>query len=190
MIYLQLFLRFLLIGVLAFGGGYAVLPLVQSQCVDITGWLTMGEFSDLVTISQITPGPIAIDAAAFVGMKTAGVPGALVASFSFMLPPFIIVSVLYVLYKKYGQLRFMQDIMSGLKPAVIGLIASAALSMAVEAVWPGALTLADADIFSAVLFLAVFVVLRVKRTPIIPTLLACGALGVLEYAVGAYVFGL
>lgn len=190
MIYLQLFLRFLLIGALAFGGGYAVLPLVQSQCVDVTGWLTMGEFSDLVTISQITPGPISIDAAAFVGMKTAGIPGALVASFAFMLPPFIIVTVLYILYKKYGQLKFTQDIMRALKPAVVGLIASASLGMIIEAVFPGAVSLAGLDIFGAALFVAAFVILRVKRTPIIPTLLACGAFGVLEYASRTLIFGL
>lgn len=190
MILLQLFLRFLVIGALSFGGGYAVLPLVQSQCVELTGWLTMTEFSDLVTISQITPGPIAIDAAAFVGMKMAGVPGALVASFAFMLPPFIIVTILFVLYKKFGRFRLMQDIMSGLKPAVVGLVASAALGLIVEAVWPGVLSLGAVDVFGAVLFLACFVILRLKKTPIIPTLLTCGALGVIQYAVQTYVFGL
>lgn len=187
---IQLFLRFLLIGALSFGGGYAVLPLVQSQCVELTGWLTMSEFSDLVTLSQITPGPIAIDAAAFVGMKAAGIPGALVASFAFMLPPFVIVTVLFVLFRKYGRLQFMQDIMSGLKPAVVGLIASAALGLIIEAVWPGAVTLASMDIFSAVLFLACFLILRLKKTPVIPTLLACGAIGVLQYVVQTFVFGL
>ena len=80
MIYIQLFLGFMYIGVLAFGGGYAALPLIQQTCVEQNGWLSMTEFSDLLTISQITPGPIAINSASFVGMKAAGFAGSVVAS--------------------------------------------------------------------------------------------------------------
>ena len=75
MIYLKLFLSFLQIGLFSFGGGYAAMPLIQEQVVTQHGWLTMTEFTDLITISQMTPGPIAINAATFVGSKIAGVPG-------------------------------------------------------------------------------------------------------------------
>ena len=75
MIYLKLFLSFLQIGLFSFGGGYAAMPLIQDQVVSQHGWLTMTEFTDLITISQMTPGPIAVNAATFVGSKIAGVPG-------------------------------------------------------------------------------------------------------------------
>lgn len=177
---LSLFLSFCIIGVLAFGGGYAALPLIQEQCVDVHHWLSMSEFSDLLTISQITPGPIAINSATFVGMKVAGIPGAVVASLGFMFPPFVIVSLLYLVFKKYGKLTFMQNILSGLKPAVVGLIAVAALRVVVEALWGGqAVSIASTDFFSAGLAFATFVILRVRKTSILATIFACGVIGVI-----------
>lgn len=87
MIYLQLFLSFLQIGMFSFGGGYAAMPLIQGQVVTLHGWLTMSEFTDLITISQMTPGPIAVNSATFVGMKIAGIPGAIVATAGCILRP-------------------------------------------------------------------------------------------------------
>ena len=87
MIYLQLFLSFLQIGLFSFGGGYAAMPLIQDQVVTAHGWLSMPEFTDLITISQMTPGPIAINSATFVGMKIAGVPGAIAATVGCVFPP-------------------------------------------------------------------------------------------------------
>ena len=86
MIYLQLFLSFLQIGLFSFGGGYAAMPLIQAQIVDAHGWLTMSEFTDLITISQMTPGPIAVNSATFVGINIAGIPGAIVATIGCILP--------------------------------------------------------------------------------------------------------
>ena len=86
MIYLQLFLSFLQIGLFSFGGGYAAMPLVQGQVVTAHGWLSMSEFTDLITISQMTPGPIAVNSATFVGIKIAGIPGALIATLGCILP--------------------------------------------------------------------------------------------------------
>lgn len=178
MIYLRLFLSFCYIGVLAFGGGYAALPLIQQQCVEQNGWLSMSEFSDLLTISQITPGPIAINSATFVGTKVAGVPGAISATVGFMLPPFIIVSVLYLIFKKYGKLKPVQDILAALKPAVVGLIALAAINVLTESLWgTHAISLATTDIFSATLALCAFFVLRRWKTGVITTILACGVVG-------------
>ncbi|MEG0778462.1 MAG: chromate transporter [Oscillospiraceae bacterium] len=181
MIYLRLFLNFCLIGSLAFGGGYAALPLISEQCVNQNGWLTLAEFSDLLTISQITPGPIAINSASFVGMKVAGLPGAVVASVGFMLPPFILVTVLFFLFKKYGKLAFMQNILSGLKPAVAALIAVAAADVLAELLFPGnTFSFSSIDILSAALTLAAFFALRKKRLGAIATILSCGAVGVLR----------
>ena len=92
MIYLKLFLSFLQIGLFSFGGGYAAMPLIQDQVVSQHGWLTMTEFTDLITISQMTPGPIAVNAATFVGSKIAGVPGSVSATCGCILPSCIIVT--------------------------------------------------------------------------------------------------
>lgn len=86
MIYIQLFLSFVQIGALSFGVGYAAMPLIQNQVVDIHQWLTMTEFNDLITISQMTPGPIAVNSATFVGERLAGIPGAIVATLGCILP--------------------------------------------------------------------------------------------------------
>ena len=100
MIYLQLFLSFLQIGLFSFGGGYAAMPLIQGQVVTLHGWLTMSEFTDLITISQMTPGPIAVNSATFVGLKIAGIPGAVVATAGCILPSCIMVTILARLYLK------------------------------------------------------------------------------------------
>ena len=94
MIYLQLFLAFLQIGAFSFGGGYAAMPLIQEQVVTKYAWLTQTDFTDLVTIAEMTPGPIAINAATFVGNQAAGIPGALVATLGVILPSCIFVTVL------------------------------------------------------------------------------------------------
>ena len=86
MMYIQLFLSFLNIGLFSFGGGYAAMPLIQAQVVDVHHWLTMTEFTDLITISQMTPGPIAINSATFVGTRIAGIPGAVAATIGCILP--------------------------------------------------------------------------------------------------------
>lgn len=188
MIYLRLFLSFCYIGALAFGGGYAALPLISQQCVEQNGWLTMAEFSDLLTISQITPGPIAINSATFVGMKVAGMLGSIVATLGFVLPPFIIVTMLYLIFKRYGELRVMQNILSGLKPGVVALIAVAAMDIIIEALWgQGTAALSTIDIFSAILAVAAFFVLRKWKPGVIVTILTCGAIGVLRELLIAFV---
>lgn len=87
MIYLQLFLSFLQVGAFSIGGGYAAMPLIQSQVVTSHGWLTMSEFTDLITIAEMTPGPIAVNSATFVGIRIAGVGGAVIATLAVSSPP-------------------------------------------------------------------------------------------------------
>ena len=111
MIYWQLFLSFIQIGLFSFGGGYAAMPLIQGQVVTLHHWLNMEEFTNLITISQMTPGPIAINAATFVGMKIAGVPGALVATLGCILPACILVTVLAKLYLRYRNLSVLQSVL-------------------------------------------------------------------------------
>lgn len=112
MIYLQLFLSFLQIGAFSFGGGYAAMPLIQSQIVDLHHWLDFKEFTDLITISQMTPGPIAINSATFVGTKIAGIPGAIAATIGCILPSCILVTIIAYFYLKYRHMRFLQNILN------------------------------------------------------------------------------
>lgn len=136
MIYWELFLSFLKVGALSFGGGYAALPLIQEEIVQNRAWLSPAEFSDLITISQMTPGPIAINSASFVGMKMAGVLGGFLATLGSITVPCLVVFCLAYIYRKYQEFHFMQDLLSGIKPVVVALIANAAIDMVLAAVWP------------------------------------------------------
>ena len=133
MIFIQLFLSFLQIGAFSFGGGYAAMPLIQSQIVDLHHWLDFSEFTDLITISQMTPGPIGINSATFVGIKIAGIPGAIVATIGCVLPSCILVTIIAYFYLKYRHLRFLQNILNYLRPAVVALIATAGLTIILSA---------------------------------------------------------
>ena len=135
MIYLQLFISFLQIGAFSFGGGYAAMPLIQNQVVQLHPWLTQSEFTDLITISQMTPGPIAINSATFVGTRIAGMPGALAATAGCVLPSCILVTLLAKIYLKYRNLSLLQGVLKSLRPAVIAMIAAAGASILVNAFW-------------------------------------------------------
>ena len=140
MIYLQLFISFLQIGAFSFGGGYAAMPLIQNQVVQIHPWLSQSEFTDLITISQMTPGPIAINSATFVGTRIAGMPGALAATAGCVLPSCILVTLLAKIYLKYRNLSLLQGVLKSLRPAVIAMIAAAGVSILVTAFWGEAIT--------------------------------------------------
>lgn len=135
MIYLELFWSFLQIGLFSIGGGYAAMPLIQNQVVDIHHWLTVGEFTDLITISQMTPGPIAINSATFVGLQLGGFWGAVVSTIGCILPSCIIVSLLAYVYFKYRQLAMIQGVLGALRPAVVAMIASAGLTILILSFW-------------------------------------------------------
>lgn len=181
MIYLQLFLSFLQIGALSFGGGYASMPLIEAQIVTGHGWLTMTEFSDLVTIAEMTPGPIAVNAATFVGTKVAGVLGALVATAGCILPACVLVTLIARLYLKYRNLTVLQSVLGSLRPAVVAMIASAGLTILMNAFWGSrTVVLANTNYVMVAIFLLSFVLLRkTKLSPIAVMVLA----GVLNLAV-------
>ena len=169
MIYLQLFLSFLQIGLFSFGGGYAAMPLIQGQVVTAHGWLSMSEFTDLITISQMTPGPIAVNSATFVGIKIAGIPGALIATLGCILPSCIIVTVIAKLYLRYRELDMLQGILNSLRPAVVAMIASAGISILITAFWGSSASIALAETkWSLVVIFAICVVLlqKVKMNPV------------------------
>ena len=112
MIYLELFLVYFQIGLFAFGGGYAAMPLIQNLVVEGKGWLTMAEFADLTTIAEMTPGPIAVNSATFVGQKMAGLPGAIVCTLGCILPSLFIVLTLAYFYTKYRNLETVKRVLN------------------------------------------------------------------------------
>ncbi len=135
MIYWELFWSFVQVGAFCVGGGYASMPLIQEQVIERHGWLTLQQFIDIFTISQMTPGPIGINAATFVGTKVAGVPGAIAATAGFVFPSIIIVLILAKLFFKYGDIGPIRGILNGLRPAVVALICSAGVGFILLALW-------------------------------------------------------
>ena len=173
MIYLQLFWSFLQIGAFSFGGGYAAMPLIQAQIVELHGWLTMTEFTDLITLSQMTPGPIAVNAATFVGTKIAGLSGALVSTAGCILPSCVLVTILARLYLRCRSLTIMQDILGTLRPAVVAMIASSGVLILIHALWEQQVSLSGTNWVMLALFTLSFLLLRkTKLNPILVMLLA------------------
>ena len=162
MIYLYLFVSFLQVGMFSFGGGYAAMPLIQEQVVTIHHWLDISEFTDLVTISQMTPGPISINAATFVGIKIAGIPGAIVATGGCVLPSCVIIMIIAKVYLKYRKMGMLQGILNALRPAVIAMIAL------ITAFWGNAaIKLINTNWSLVIIFVICFALLqKLKMNPI------------------------
>ena len=160
------------------------MPLIQGQVVQGHGWLSMSEFTDLITISQMTPGPIAVNSATFVGIKIAGIPGALVATFGCILPSCILVTLLAKLYLKYREMAMLQGILHSLRPAVVAMIGSAGISILVTAFWSSegdtVIRLAQTNWSLVVIFIISLILLQKgKKNPIFVMVLA----GVMKVAV-------
>jgi len=179
-IYLQLFWSFFQIGLFSFGGGLAALPLIQNQVVDIHGWLTLSEFADLISISEMTPGPIAINSATFVGTQIAGLRGALIATFGSILPACLIVSLLAWLYVRYKEVTVIKGVLAGLRPTVMALILSAGLSiLALSFLGQDRFTgnLMSLDFIAVIIFIAGLILLRKLKIQPIMILLGSGIIG-------------
>ncbi len=185
MIYWELFLSFFKIGLFAIGGGYATLPLIEAECVHLHAWLSLEEFTDLITISQMTPGPIAINSASFVGTVIAGPLGAVLATLACILPSCLILSLLAYLYAKYRELDFIRHILSGLRPMVVALIAVAGIGIIGTALFAQSnlfeAQLKDLKVLNLLAFLLSFFLLRrYKKDPVL-VIFFSGALGGLFY---------
>lgn len=177
-IYLQLFLSFLQVGLFSIGGGYAAMPLIQSEVVYGHGWLTMSEFTDLITIAEMTPGPIAVNSATFVGIRIAGAPGAIIATFGCILPSCFIVSLLAFIYYKYKNVSTLQSVLASLRPAVVALIAAAGFSILKNVAFNGgAIQTDNLNWIGLVLFAAAFFVLRKFKWNPVLVMSLCGVGG-------------
>lgn len=185
MIYLELFWSFLQIGLFSIGGGYAAMPLIQNQVVDLHPWLTMAQFADVMTIAEMTPGPIAINSATFVGIQIAGLPGAIVATVGCVFPSFVIVISLAYIYYRFRGLNMVQGILAGLRPAVIAMIASAGISLLILAVYGQRVLPEDLmsfDVNAIIIFLIGFLVLRKWKPNPLWVMAGSGVAGVILYS--------
>ena len=127
MIYLQLFISYLKIGFFGFGGGYAMLSLIQNEIVEQRGWITVSQFADIVAVSQMTPGPIAINSATYIGYTIGGFWGSVVATVAVCLPALTVMLALTKFFLKLKDNRYVHGVITGMRPVVVGMIAAAAL---------------------------------------------------------------
>ena len=190
MLFLQLFYTFFKIGLFGFGGGYAMLSMIQGEVVTRHGWITAQEFTDIVAISQMTPGPIGINSATFVGYSTlidAGYTpmmatlGSATATFAVILPSFILMLIISRYFLKFQKHPAVIAVFSALRPAVVGLLAAAALLLMNSENFGSPTDDMRSFIISCVIFLVVFIATRrFKISPILMIVL-CGAAGFLLY---------
>ena len=183
-----MFFTFLKIGLFTIGGGYAMIPLIQSEVL-ANGWLTQQQLVDFIAVSESTPGPFAINIATFVGMKTYGVLGALATTTGVILPSFVIILLIAKFFLSFRQNRYVQAAISGLRPAVIGLIIAAAYSVAGNIFLTGSLHF-DAigtffteciDYKAVIIFILLFGLSRWKKMSPILIILTAGGMGLIFY---------
>ncbi|PXV85296.1 chromate transporter [Lachnotalea glycerini] len=175
MIYLQLLLSFMQVGLFSIGGGYAAIPLIQNQVVDTHSWLTLNEFTNLITIAEMTPGPIAVNSATFVGIRVAGFGGAVISTFGCILPSCFIVSLLAFIYYKFKGVSTIQSVLSSLRPAVVALIAAAGLSILQLVLFnDDSIMLKNINWIGAATFLTAFIILRKWKWNPILVMSLCG----------------
>ena len=155
MVLIKLFLSFLKIGAFTFGGGYAMIAMIQAEA-EHQGWLTQEELVDFVALSESTPGPLAVNMATFVGMRTGGVLGAIIATLGIILPSFIIILIIAKCFEKYEKSKAVGGIMSGLKPAVVGMIGAAFISVARTVFFPSGVSVSAFSAVSFWVFLGLF----------------------------------
>lgn len=171
MIYLDLFLTFFKIGAFTFGGGYAMLPLIQQE-VSAHGWMTMQELVNFVAVSESTPGPFAVNISTYVGSVTGGPFGSFCATLGVILPSFLIILLVAKFYSAFKKNKYVAGIMSGLKPAVVGMIAASIISIGTEVFFPQSVTLsvlssAGFYVSLGIFVLAVILSFKIKVNPIL-----------------------
>ena len=181
MILWELFYTFFTIGLFTIGGGYAMLPLIQQRVLE-NGWLEEQAIIDFIAVSESTPGPFAINIATYVGQETGGVLGAVCATLGVVLPSFLVILIVAQFYEKFKQSRLVAGAMTGLRPVVIGLIASAVVSMAAQVFLPKGLALASVTnvtfVLSAIIFVLMLVLVFVKKVHPIVIIVLSAALGI------------
>lgn len=188
MIYLKLFLTFLQIGAVSFGGGYGMISLVREKCLT-NAWLTEEEFMNFIAVAESTPGPIAINMATFVGSTQGGILGSLAATFGMVLPSFVIILIIASLIRNFIKYKGVQHTLKGIRPVIVGLIIGTAVTMALN-VFINVSLVTDKpklDIFAAIIFalvvLASYLHKKIRKKAVSPILLILfsAVLGIIFY---------
>ncbi|MCF6461193.1 chromate transporter [Clostridium sp. Cult3] len=169
---LKLFLSFLKIGAFSFGGGYAMLPLIRKEIIEVHGWLTVREFIDILAVVEMTPGPVAINSATFLGYKVAGVWGSIAATVGVILPSIVIILIIAHFLSKFRESPYVDYAFRGIRPVVLGLVASAALTVAKDAI---------IDIKSLIIGIVLFYLVSFKDMHPIPVIILAGIAGAIIY---------
>lgn len=171
-IFLELFLTFFKIGLFTFGGGYAMLPLIQDAVAE-NGWLAEEAMVNFIAVSESTPGPFAINIATYVGMETGGFLGAVCATLGVVLPSFIVILIVAKVYKKFRESKTVKGCMTGLRPTVIGLIAAAVLNIGQTVFFPDGFALESLNFYNMAISLVIAVtgILLIFKKKIHPILL-------------------
>ena len=173
MIYLELFWTFLTIGAFTFGGGYAMLPLIQSE-VERRGWIDPESLINFVAVSESTPGPFAVNMATYIGSEMGGFFGSVCATLGVVLPSFVIILIVAKCYDKFRNSRVVKGCMTGLKPAVVGLIANAVLGVVMTVFFPAGLSLSVFSDGSFYVFAAIFAaMLALALKKVHPIIIIC-----------------
>lgn len=185
MICFELFKTFFLIGLFSFGGGMANMELMRSRVVAQHGWMTTGEFTDIISIAEMTPGPLGINIASFVGTRVAGIPGTMAATFAYVMPSLVIVMVLARFYYKYRNLDSVKGILNGLHPAIVAMVLAAAIKIVGNAWWGGvsSMSLENSNWVAMGLTILFLVLLQKKKVGPVQSILLCGLAGAVLYAV-------
>lgn len=170
MIYLELFITFFKIGLFTIGGGYAMLPLIRTE-VEGHGWLEKSEILNFIAVSESTPGPFAINIATYVGIETGGLFGAFCTTLGVVMPSFIIILVIAKYFAKFKDNKIVQQCMTGLKPAVVGLIGTAVLSIAKEVIFPDGYGINGISFYISIGLAMIMSILAFKKVH--PVLIIC-----------------
>lgn len=178
----EIVLTFAQIGLLSFGGGYASISLVEKQIVEVKHWMTYAEFADIVTIDELTPGPVAINAATFVGTKMAGTLGAIAATIGAILPSCIIVLILIKLFNKYKSMKAIDGAMNGLRSLVVALLLSTTISIISTALfYYFPIDLHAIDYIAVIIFIIALILFRKTKVNPILIIIGSGLVGLLIY---------
>ena len=190
MLLLHLFATFFQIGLFTFGGGYAMIPMITDRVLG-AGWITTDQLIDFIAISESTPGPFAINIATFIGMKTGGLTGAVCATFGVVLPSMIVIILVVKIFTKFSKSPYVKGSLSGIRPAVLGLIASAAYSLGRSILFTeslygfnwqlGSITVNVTAVVLFVIMLAIF--FRFKKLHPAFLILISAGLGIVAYGV-------
>lgn len=167
MIIIELYFTFFIIGLMTYGGGYSVLPLVNDLVVEKLRWLTKETVADIVSISEISPGPFSLNCATFVGTKIAGIPGGILATLGFLTPSLIIILILSYYYNKYHEVPAIRQVFATLNACIIAVLISSAIQLLSTSVFMGSLLDGNVDAVALFIFIVSFVaIFKFKLNPV------------------------